>query len=175
MRAFIALELPEAFEDELAALARMLHRSVGGRFMRRETYHLTLAFLGEIDEVTVRDAIAALDEAGAARDAVPLVPDGLGSFGRGRNATLWLGIAPAPALMSLAEGVRAALVAREVAYDDGKPFRPHITLARRVTMPSALPQLPFPRPDEVRALTLFKSTLAPDGAQYKPLYTVALG
>ncbi|WP_297036967.1 RNA 2',3'-cyclic phosphodiesterase, partial [uncultured Enorma sp.] len=101
MRTFIALELPELFEDEVAALARQLRDVVGGRFMRRETYHVTLAFLGEVDEAGVRDAMAALDEACAGRAAVGLALDGLGTFGRPRDATLWLGLRPAPELLAL--------------------------------------------------------------------------
>ncbi len=76
--------------------------------------------------------------------------------------------------MRLAETVREELGARGVAYD-GKPFKPHITLARRVRIPRTdLPPLAFPLNDEASAVTLFKSTLARDGATYKPLYTARL-
>lgn len=175
MRAFIALELPEEFADELAALARTLSAAVDGRFMPRENYHVTLAFLGEIGEAGARDAIAALDEACAGHGPVPLTPDGLGSFGRPRDATLWLGLRDEPGLRDVAEAVRAALDARGVDYDR-KPFRPHITLARRVRLEhAALPQLAFPLPASATHVTLFRSTLTQTGAIYKPLYSVKLG
>ncbi len=142
--------------------------------MRRESYHVTLAFLGDIGEATARELVAVLDEIAASCDPVPLVSEGLGRFGRGKNATLWLGIAAAPELQALAESMRDALRMRGIAYDE-KPFRPHITLARRATMPAELPPLSFPRPDRARRTTLFKSTLTSEGALYKPLYTVVLG
>lgn len=174
VRMFIALELPELFEDEVTALARQLRDVVGGRFMRRETYHVTLAFLGEVDEAGVRDAMAALDEACAGRAAVGLAPDGLGTFGRPRDATLWLGLRPAPELLALADDVRAALDACGVAYDR-KAFRPHITLARRARMPKGeLPTLMFPEPSQATCVTLFKSELSSEGATYKSLYTIEL-
>lgn len=50
MRTFIALDIPEEFADDVAALARVLSASVEGRFLARDTYHLTLAFLGDIDD-----------------------------------------------------------------------------------------------------------------------------
>lgn len=175
MRAFIALELPELFEDEVAALARQLRDAVDGRFMRRETYHVTLAFLGEIDEAGAREALAALDEACGAAAPVPLVADGLGTFGRPHDATLWLGLRAGDGLASLARAVRSALDARGIAYDR-KAFRAHITLARRARLPKGeLPALVFPAPATVARVTLFKSELAPEGATYKPLYTVELG
>ena len=48
MRAFVALELPEAFADEVTALSRRLAVTCEGRFVRPGGHHLTLAFLGEV-------------------------------------------------------------------------------------------------------------------------------
>lgn len=171
MRAFVALELPQAFASDIAALSRQLKYAVEGRFLAAETYHLTLAFLGEATEAGIASAIEAACTNAA---AIPLRSDGLGKFGRASDATLWLGIAATPDLMCLAETVREELGAREIAYD-GKPFKPHITLARRARIPRTdLPTLAFPLNDEASAVTLFKSTLARDGATYKPLYTARL-
>ena len=75
---------------------------------------------------------------------------------------------------TLAERVREELAARDVPFDP-KPFRPHITLGRRVHIPKKpLPLLAFPLPAQAQTVTLFKSTLSRDGAEYKPLYTVEL-
>ena len=103
MRTFIALELPKAFEDEVVDLARQLSGMVQGRFMKRETYHLTLAFLGEIGEAESRDVIAVLDEVADACDVVTLRPTGLGTFGKPRECALWLGLAQTDELMTLAD------------------------------------------------------------------------
>lgn len=174
MRTFIALELPESFTDDVAGMARVLSASVEGRFMKRDTYHLTLAFLGEVDEGAVRDACAAIDAAIPDCSSIPLRSEGLGKFGRASDATLWLGIAPDAALMQLAENIRTGLTERGVSFDD-KPFRPHITLARRAHIPKRdLPALPFPTDANAAAVTLFKSELSHEGATYKPLYSVAL-
>ena len=172
MRTFIALELPDAFADEVAALSRQLEAVCEGRFVAEGSHHLTLAFLGEVDEAGVRAAMSALDDACAGMGPIELAADGLGTFGRGRAATLWLGIEKDPRLMELAARVRAELSARGLAYDE-KDFLPHVTLARRARVPRGeLGELAFPLPDEARRVTLYRSILEPDGARYKPLYTV---
>lgn len=171
MRTFIALELPEPFADDVAALSRCLRRAVDGRFMRRETYHLTLAFLGDVDEDGASRAIGALERACAGRLPVPLAATGLGKFGKPHDCTLWLGIEPAPELMDLAQAVRDELTHAGLTFDT-KPFLPHITLARRVRMPRGdLGSLVFPAPARAARVTLYKSTLTQEGAVYKPLFT----
>lgn len=174
MRAFIALEPPEGFVEDVAAMARVLGAAVEGRFVPRQNYHVTLAFLGDIDEAQARGAMDAMDEACDGAAAVPMRPDGLGKFGRASDATLWMGLAPEPELIGLADRMREALRSRGIGFDD-KPFLPHITLARRAKLPKgALPELAFPLPCNAARVTLFKSTLSRDGALYKPLYEVEL-
>ena len=174
MRAFVALELPEAFADEVAALSRALAEVCAGRFVSPENHHLTLAFLGDVNEAEARLAMDALDAACAGVGPVRLVATGLGAFGRARDATLWLGIEKDPQLMTLAVRVREELAARSLAFDE-KDFLPHVTLTRRARLPrGGLGELAFPLPDEGVRVTLFRSILEPDGARYKPLYTVEL-
>ena len=116
----------------------------------------------------------ALDAACAGVGPVELTADGLGTFGRGRAATLWLGIRRSEGLALLARRLREELAARDLAFDE-KDFLPHVTLARRARVPRGeLGDLAFPLPDEARRVTLFRSVLEPDGARYKPLYTVTL-
>lgn len=175
MRAFIALDIPQALREDVAALARQLKTSVRGRFVPRENYHVTIAFLGDVIERELADAMLALDEAASRFVPVELAPDGLGKFGRANDATLWLGFTQDPTLMELAAFVREGLDDAGVNYDS-KPFVPHLTIARRAALDSGtLPALPFPAPAHADELTLFKSTLTGDGAIYEPVYTVRLG
>ncbi|MDO4533506.1 MAG: RNA 2',3'-cyclic phosphodiesterase [Coriobacteriia bacterium] len=175
MRAFIALELPDAFWRETIDLARQLSLQVEGRFTRREGYHLTLAFLGNIDDAEKGLAMDAMDAACEGLGPIALASDGLGKFGRARDATLWMGVKKNERLEELAKRIRAELDARSLSYDE-KPFRAHITLARRARLPrTELPPLAFPLDDVATKVTLFKSELSHEGATYKPLYTIALG
>ena len=142
--------------------------------MPRQNHHVTLAFLGDIGEAQAREAMDAMDEACADAAEVPLRPEGLGKFGRASDTTFWLRLASSPELADLASCMREALRSRGIGFDD-KPFLPHITLARLAKLPKApLPELAFPLLCDATRITLFKSTLCRDGAQYKPLYTVEL-
>ena len=175
MRSFIALEPPALLQEDVAALARQLKASVRGRFTPRENYHVTLAFLGDVTERELADAMLVLDEAASRFDPVELAPDGLGKFGRANDATLWLGFMQEPALMELAAFVRTGLDDAGVSFD-AKSFLPHLTIARRAALDHGiLPAPPFPAPTHADELTLFKSTPASDGAIYEPIYTVRLG
>ena len=109
MRSFIALEPPVSLREDIAALARQLKASVRGRFTPRENFHVTLAFLGDVTERELADAMGVLDEAASRFDPVKLEPDRLGKFGRANDATLWLGFMQDPALIELAAFVRVGL------------------------------------------------------------------
>jgi 2'-5' RNA ligase len=187
MRAFVAIDVPDELREQTADLARLLARSVDGRFVPRENYHVTVAFLGEIDEAEAAAAVAALDVVGRvaappaevdevrnARAEVPLEAVGLGSFREGKTRTLYLALRRDPGLMQLAEDVREELRARGLSFDE-KGFLPHVTLARRARMSvDNLGELAFPLPARASRLTLYRSLLARDGATYKPLYSIEL-
>ena len=148
---------------------------VRGRFVARSTYHVTLAFLGEIGEAEARLVMDVLDTACANTTAIRLVPDGLGIYGKPVDATLLLKLAHGRDLMNLAMAVREGLRARGVSHDE-KTFDPHVTLARRArVLPQALSNLVFPAESVAASVTLYKSELSQEGATYKPLYTVELG
>lgn len=183
MRTFIALELPHEVACDIADTARTLagvlkgsskRRERGPRFMPRANYHITLAFLGELDECGVRAAMEAVDEACAGQKPLAIACDGLGTFGRPSDATLWMGVRCTDQLKKFDDDLRRALAEHWVAYDE-KPFRPHITMASHVRFEhGVLPQLAFPREAACSRVTLFKSELTHEGAIYKPLYTVDL-
>lgn len=173
MRTFVALALPEGLAAETAACARWLEATVDARVAPPENHHLTLAFMGELDECGVRAAIEALDEACRGRAPVLLEPLGLDAFGRGKERTLVLGLAANPELTALASAVRGALSEHWVAFDE-KRFVPHITLARRARLPKDLGLISLPAPAWADRVALMKSTLTPDGPIYKELYTVTL-
>lgn len=177
MRAFIAVDLPGVFADQATGLLDALRAGVAGRFMPRENLHVTLTFLGDVGEAEAAHAVGAVERACAASGPVVLEASGLGTFGRARAArerTLFLDLAGSPGLSELASAVRAELGRGGVAYDE-KPFRPHVTLVRRARFSQgALLDLPFPLLCAAQSVTLFKSTLASEGAFYKPLFSAAL-
>src|SRR5690349_11777092 len=94
LRTFIAVPLEKAVRARLVALQEALARAGGDlKWVEPENLHVTLLFLGEVDERQVADVCGAAGEACAGLDAFPLSVEGVGSFGSPRRPrTVWAGI-----------------------------------------------------------------------------------
>lgn len=125
LRLFVAIGLPERVQDSLAALERGLP---GARWLPPENLHLTLRFIGEVNEGLAEDAAGALSHVRA--PAFELTLAGVGHFGQLQKAhSVWAGVEPCPPLVRLRDNVESALV-RAGFRPEGRKFKPHITLAR---------------------------------------------
>jgi 2'-5' RNA ligase len=175
-RLFLALDLPESARASLVSWRDAL---VAGRNdlrpVRAEALHLTLVFLGWHDESAAPKIAEAAFAASPGGPPPRLTPTGVRSLPP-RNPRLF-------ALELDDEGGRASALqaAASAALEGGgwyrpekRPFWPHLTLARvkrgeRRVAP--LPDRPPPprEPFEAPVLTLYRSTLRPQGALYEPL------
>lgn len=174
MRSFIAIPLPQEFLEGVVAAQQGLAPVMNGRFTPRENLHLTLAFLGDIDEAETRAAMDAMDAAVAEAGPVSLTPASLGSFDRKKDSMFWLGLDKNPELMALQARLAEELESRGVPFEK-RNYLPHITLARKASMKSGeLKNLVFPLPQAAEQVTLFRSELTPEGARYKEAYAVEL-
>jgi 2'-5' RNA ligase len=175
MRLFIAIELP----DEIKKLLEGMRTDIpGSRWVPLEQIHLTISFLGEVDDTTVDLLTGALATIKA--PGFNLCFSSTGCFpDRRRPRVLWVGLEPEPLLNSLASLVRESVLACNIPQEE-RPFSPHITLARL--------KLPTPRevdafldqsqkqvpPVMVREFILFRSLLTSQGAVHTPVKTFAL-
>ena len=174
MRAFIALEPPERFAGEVSQISRVLSYEIEGRYGKRGSHHVVLAFLGDINDGQLVPVIAAMNAAAGFAHPVPLSPGELGRFGRKSDATLWLGIESSPELDKLVGDLRGLLDKRGIDFDR-RPFKPHITIARHAKMFDPIPEaLPYPTDAVASKITLFKSEMNREGATYTPLYSLEL-
>lgn len=176
LRAFVAIDLDEAARGRLAAAMDALRSHVPGlHWVRPETLHVTLRFLGWTREETL-DRLTPLLRAEAARAPRAEVPLGpLGMFPeRGSPRVLWVDVPlPAP-LLALQEACEAAARACGFA-PEARAFRSHLTLGRwkdRARRP-VLPPLDLGTAS-LEVLVLFRSDLRPSGAIYTPLATFPL-
>lgn len=132
MRAFLALELSESARQRLLAFTEPWQRSSSGiRWVRPETLHVTLHFLGEITASRARSVGAAVGRVTATIAPFELQLGGCGQFPpRGRPRVLWVGLARgAEAVQDLHQRVGEALA--EVGFAaENRPFTPHVTVAR---------------------------------------------
>lgn len=170
MRLFIALSLPEEVREVLASICGGVP---GARWLPPENLHLTLRFLGEVDNhlaADVDDMLHGIDGRG-----FDLTIAGVGVFTEGRRVNLlWAGVQANEALTRLQGKVDQAVVRAGVAPERRK-FRPHVTLARgRIETGPKLEQFLVRHallrigPVPIEDFTLFSSHLQPAGALYAP-------
>jgi 2'-5' RNA ligase len=181
MRLFVALEIPSAVRENLAALLKSLRAaSPQTRWVRPENLHVTLKFIGEAREAklaAIRSALA------GARSDQPVTLDfrGLGFFPNDKHPRVfWAGIEASPNLKTLAADIDRAAEKLGIAREQ-RPFSPHLTLAR--FEPPGLPEKLRSAIQENAARNfgtlrttqfhLIESKLKPSGAEYTTLESFA--
>ncbi len=184
MRTFIAIKLPEDVLRGVAVVQDRLRRSgVEAGWVRPESIHLTLKFLGEVEEARQGEIFDALRKAAAGVSPFTIAVAGAGAFPGSRNArVLWLGITGdlAP-LAALQETIEEAMEGLGFRREDRK-FTPHLTLARirQGRPPSGLQKALDEIKDtglpafEVDSVHFMKSDLQPSGPVYTELGRVEL-
>lgn len=127
MRMFVALRAEDPLKRAAVQYMEELKRlGVSGSFTKPDNLHITLAFIGES---------AYFKRAEQAVRNVRSGPFVLESALAGRfGDILWLGFKKSGCLSELAEGVRAELTKAGFSLDN-RPFKAHMTLARRVRLP----------------------------------------
>ncbi len=173
MRAFLAIPLPEKLCEELASVGRSI---AGLRAQRAETIHLTIRFLGDVEDP---EPVAAAAAEAACRHApfdVSLV--GVGAFPDARRPrVVWVGLGEGEeAARALAEDVDEAVVALGFPREE-RPWSAHVTLGRFRDRPPKPPPLDplreFGRAQADR-LVLFRSVLTPEGALHEAFRELSL-
>lgn len=193
IRTFVAVELEASVRQALAqvqaTLRSRLEKSVGSgvriQWVKPESIHLTLKFLGDMPEDRVPDVQTVLTRVAGGHSRFTVDVEGLGVFPDARAPrVLWVGLtAHVDALKRLAADVEAVLGAIGFA-PESKPFNPHLTLARIKERSRDIGQtLAVDRMLEraapigtvmVNAIALMKSELKPSGAVYTKLCEVSL-
>jgi len=190
LRTFFALELCDEARSAAGDLIHQLRGRPCGdlvRWVRAETLHVTLRFLGR----TARERVPALLQHVASQlEAVPPFMLGFGEVkafpSRRHPRVVALGLEPETPVLHLARAVDAGVVAAGF-EPEPRAFRGHVTLGRaqsegRARSPRgdripSLDGLAFrpATPFAVREIVLFESRLGPHGSIYTPLERVALG
>jgi 2'-5' RNA ligase len=187
-RTFLALDLsPELQRFLERAIARGAHLLPAARWVEPASLHVTLAFLGELSDEQLAQAIEAGEA--AARQVPPFSYrlTGLGTFGSAHAPrVVWMGLEDASGRMrALQQVLMRELQARGFPPEE-RPFSPHLTLARlkrplsreeqqalqrllyEIRVPASLPE------HTVETLDVMKSELSRAGARYSYLYRARL-
>jgi 2'-5' RNA ligase len=134
LRLFVGIEFPPELKLRLSLLQSGI---AGARWIDPGNFHLTLRFIGEVDEGTAADVDEALLRLKARPFTLQLA--GVDIFGGEKLRTLWVGVEREPALATLQGKIETALI-RAGLPPEPRKFTPHVTLAR----------LRDPRHDEIQ-------------------------
>ena len=187
MRLFVACEVPEDVKSTVGAVTTALRESSGTavRWVNAESVHLTLKFLGEVEQKTLPSVKVAMQEAVVRHSPFSLEFSTIGMFG-GREGLriMWMGIAgDILRLEALARDMNLAL--EVVGFDrDRRPFRPHLTIGRvrdhistreRAAIEVSVGKTKIPLVTwRTSQVSLISSTLTAKGAQYETVATFPL-
>lgn len=172
LRLFVGIKIPEIIAEQMEPLVGGIP---GARWISKENYHLTLSFIGEVDEVAAEDAVNALR--GISFPAFDLSLCQIGYFTKNKDEarTLWTGVDDYHTLDKLHEKVDIALKNRNI--DTSKTrFHAHCTIAKlkgttidEVHKYIAMNNLFHSKPFYVNKFYLFSSILGSSGSYYKQI------
>ena len=169
VRTFIAIDLDAGIKEYLAVLQNKLKFGAGTKASPAKGFHLTLKFLGEINEIMLKKVDSALAEIKFRSFEIML--KNIGVFpSSGKPRVVWVGINHEKELLKLQNRVELAMA--ELGFAKEKAFKPHITLARikytnDITLRERLLSIKTEQMSQnVNSFVLFRSTLTRHGAVY---------
>jgi len=184
VRLFLAINFPAAVRHEISVATSPLRECAPELgWTAEDRLHLTLKFLGEQAESRVEALAAALTNVVARHRELVMTLGGVGAFPNFRRArVVWMGVSQEPRLELLHHDI-------EVAYDalgcelEGRPFRPHLTLARvRHALPvdrmrelwRSAKRIDYGTEFIVHSVDLMQSDLSSSGPRYTTLMSAPL-
>jgi len=123
-RLFTGVEIPSDIGQALSTLRGGLP---GARWIDPENYHMTLRFIGDVDDMIAHEIASMLGR--VKRGAFDLHMDGLTSFGGRKPRAVVANVSPAQALLDV-QAEQERLMQRIGLEAEGRKFTPHVTLAR---------------------------------------------
>ncbi|MEE8320863.1 MAG: RNA 2',3'-cyclic phosphodiesterase [Gammaproteobacteria bacterium] len=168
-RLFFALWPDHETRERIAAVSKMLPEKCGRR-VPAANLHITLVFLGNIDEQQCRDVQQAASEISSRSFTLKL--DRAGKWSRSK--VIWLAHTTIPEeLTSLVAELNESAINCRIQIEN-RPYRPHVTLARKVRGP--VPPLDIePFEWAIKSFALVQSETLPQGAQYAVIQNWPLG
>jgi RNA 2',3'-cyclic 3'-phosphodiesterase len=133
LRTFIALELDDDLRSRLVTLQQVLARTGADvKWVEPNNLHVTLLFLGEVDERALNDVCKTVANSCAAISPFALSIDRVGSFGNPRRPrTLWAGVGTGhEEMIGLHEAIEKPLLNLGCYRREDRAYTPHITIGR---------------------------------------------
>ena len=171
MRLFIAFEVPEDITKSLLDVQKNI--KFDGKATKPKSFHLTLKFLGEVEESKVSNIIEELSKIkfnpfDASLSEIGAFPD------KHRPRVVWVGLEPQDKIIEIQKQVESAT--EKLGFGQDKKFHPHLTLARikfvknKKELQDCIDNIKVPEASfKADSFKLIKSTLMPEGPVYEVL------
>ncbi|MFZ5998159.1 MAG: RNA 2',3'-cyclic phosphodiesterase [Nitrospirota bacterium] len=183
MRCFIAIDMSETVKRSLGeVINRVKGSSKDIRWVPVQNVHLTLKFLGEVQEETIPAIEKSLSSVCAGFKPFSITASGIGAFPSLKHpATIWVGLDASGELEQLARAVDLSMATLGFEKEE-RQFSPHLTIGRvkdRKNIGPVIKEL-YTFKDtvfgtiDVGEILLMKSVLKPGGAEYSRLACFAL-
>lgn len=183
MRLFVAVNLPPAEQNRIRQAAAPLRRLSGVRWTNSDSLHITLKFLGSVEETRVPAIIAALCGAGGEARPFDLALRGFGAFPDLRRPRIfWVG-ATGPGILKL-QSVVEEWIGPLGFPGEARPFHPHVTIGRAnremaraeaAEVARAADRFDYEARLSVRTVELMQSHPVPGGVRYTAVASADLG
>ena len=189
VRAFVAVDISNEARAALAGvIERLKERGLSGvRWVRPEAIHLTLKFLGEIEDSQVEGCLSAMERAAPGTGALNLALSEIGAFPNFKSpSVIWVGVkGDLDPLQELQSRIDQGIYSTIGLPEEKREFSPHLTLGRvrenasgdehrRIGEALAGVALDADVSWKVSKVNLIRSTLKPSGAVYDVLGSVQL-
>jgi len=183
MRCFIAIELSQETRGVLDKIQEELKQTIHGvKWVKPDNIHLTLKFIGNVEEETVDKIKEAMTQAASQTQPFKIKLSSAGAFPTPeRPRVIWIGIEEGrKESTDIASSVEEKLIPLGIEKEN-RAFHPHLTLARvkflkdKSSVKNAFTSLKIPQIEmTAEKVTLFQSTLSREGAVYSVLHEADL-
>lgn len=174
IRVFISIEFSEDIKEYLTKVQDIIReKSTTGNFVRNSNFHLTLRFIGEINNDELYKLKEAVNQTALKNNNFQVRFKELGRFSRGNKDIIWIGIKENDSLNKLYSSLQDALEIQGYSKEL-KKFVPHITLGREVSLNEDLNkiknQVNIDKAISVSRISIMQTTRLNGKLTYVPLY-----
>ncbi len=169
MRIFVAYAISDDVKIQLHHLQQQLSPIYqNGRFKQPKNMHMTLRFVGEVNETQLASLIDEIDNIIDKHPVQQVILDQLGFFGKSaKKHSLWIGCHSQPPMEQLSNEITQCVIRCNIAVND-TPFVPHITLAQHGVFIGELP-LFQPLKADLNRVCIYSSSRIEGELVYQPV------
>lgn len=172
VKLFIAVNFNDKVKEKIFKKIELIKEvSLKGRFVEKENLHLTLVFLGEVDDDLLPRIIEITEKIQGSTFNLEL--SGLGKFQRKEGDILWLGVVENPSLNHMVNQLETSLRENGLPIEK-RPYIPHITLGRKVRLKNSILDLNFNIETGVDSIEVMESTSRNGKLEYLKVYSKKL-